>query len=88
MSTGDSTFSAYYNSLVGKSGVAAQVAERGATQSSAGIKQLQEMRDSAAGVSLDEELANLIAYQKSYEGAARLINVGTEMLDTVLSLVR
>ena len=88
MSTGDSTFSAYYNSLVGKSGVAAQVAERGATQSSAGIKQLQEMRDSAAGVSLDEELANLIAYQKSYEGAAKLINVGTEMLDTVLSLVR
>jgi len=85
---GDSTFSGYYNSLVGKSGVDAQVAERGAIQSSAGIKQLQEMRDSASGVSLDEELANLIAYQKSYEGAAKLINVGTDMLDTVLSLVR
>ena len=88
MSTGNSTFSGYYNSLVGKSGVAAQVAERGATQSSAGIKQLRDMRDSASGVSLDEELANLIAYQKSYEGAAKLINVGTDMLDTVLSLVR
>jgi len=88
MSDGNSTFSGYYNSLVGKSGVAAQVAERGATQSSAGIKQLQEMRDSASGVSLDEELANLIAYQKSYQGAAKLINVGTDMLDTVLSLVR
>lgn len=88
MSTGNSTLSEYFNSLVGKSGVAAQTAERGAVQSSAGIKQLQGMRDSAAGVSLDEELANLIAYQKSYEGAAKLINVGTEMLDTVLSLVR
>jgi flagellar hook-associated protein 1 FlgK len=88
MSTGNSTFSGFYNSLVGKSGVAAQVAEQGAIQSSAGIKQLQEMRDSASGVSLDEEPANLIAYQKSYEGAAKLINVGTDMLDTVLSLVR
>jgi flagellar hook-associated protein 1 len=87
MSSGNSTFSEFFNSLVGKSGVAAQTAERGATQSSAGIKQLEEMRDSAAGVSLDEELANLIAYQKSYEGAAKLINVGTEMLNTVLSLV-
>jgi flagellar hook-associated protein 1 FlgK len=88
MSTGNSTLSEYYNTLVGKAGVASQTAQRGAAQSSAGIKQLQGMRDSIAGVSLDEELANLITFQKSYEGAAKLINVGTEMLNTVLSLVQ
>ncbi len=87
-STGNTTFSGFYNSLVGDSGVAAQSASRGATQSSATIKQLEQMRDSESGVSLDEELSNLIAYQKSYEGAAKLINAGTDMLDTVLSLVR
>jgi flagellar hook-associated protein 1 FlgK len=88
MSTGDSTLGEFYNSLVGRAGVASQTAQEGAAQSSAGITQLKNMRDTISGVSLDEELANLIAYQKSYEGAAKLINVGTEMLDTVLSLVR
>jgi flagellar hook-associated protein 1 FlgK len=88
MSTGNSTLSGFYNSLVGKAGVAAQSAQRGATQSSATITQLEQMRESTSGVSLDEELTNLITYQKSYEGAAKLINTGTEMLDTVLALVR
>ncbi|HEX2768661.1 MAG TPA: flagellar basal body rod C-terminal domain-containing protein, partial [Geobacteraceae bacterium] len=88
MSVGNSTFGGFYNSLVGKSGVAAQSAERGATQGSASITQLEQMRDSSAGVSLDEELTNLMTYQKSYQGAAKLINVGTDMLDTVLALVR
>ena len=88
MSTGNSTLSEFYNSLVGKAGVATQTAEQGATQSSATLTQLRNMRDSTAGVSLDEELSNLMAYQKSYEGAAKMINVGTEMLDTVLSLIQ
>jgi flagellar hook-associated protein 1 len=88
MSTGDSTLSAFYNSIVGKAGVAAKTAEQGASQSSASLTQMKNMRDTNSGVSLDEELANLIAFQKSYEGAAKLINVGTDMLDTVISLVR
>ncbi len=88
MSTGNSTFGGFYNSLVGKAGVAAQSAQRGATQSSATINQLEQMRDSESGVSLDEELSNLIIYQKSYQGAAKLITTGTDMLDTVLGLVR
>ncbi len=88
MSTGSSTLAGFYNSLVGKAGVAAQSAQRGATQSSATITQLEQMRDSISGVSLDEELSNLIIYQKSYQGAAKLINTGTDMLDTVLGLVR
>jgi len=88
MSTGNSTLSAFYNSLVGKAGVAAQTAEQGATQSSASLTQLKNMRDTNSGVSLDEELANLMAYQKSYEGAAKMISTGTDMLDTVLALIQ
>ncbi len=88
MSSGDSTLDGFYNSLVAKAGVAVQGAARGATQSKNSITQLEQMRDSASGVSLDEELTNLMTYQKAFEGAAKLINVGTEMLDTVLGLIR
>jgi flagellar hook-associated protein 1 FlgK len=88
MSGGASTLDGFYNSLVAKSGVAVQGAERGVTQSQSSITQLQQMRDSSAGVSLDEELTNLMTYQKAYEGAAKVITTGTEMLDTVLGLIR
>jgi len=49
---------------------------------------LQKQRDSYSGVSLDEEMTNLIKYQKAFEASARLINTIDEMLDTVLSLKR
>jgi flagellar hook-associated protein 1 FlgK len=87
MSGGDSTLDGFYNSLVAQSGVAVQGAQQGATQSQSSITQLQQMRDSASGVSLDEELTNLMTYQKAYEGAAKVITTGTEMLDTVLALI-
>lgn len=85
---GNMTIGGFYNSLVGKVGVAAQNAERSQTLSEGVLKQLDNLRESQAGVSLDEELANLIKYQKAFEGAAKLINTGTEMMDTILGLIR
>jgi len=82
------TMEAFYNALVGKVGVAVQDAQRSSDLSEGIIKQLDTLRESQSGVSLDEELANLIKYQKAYEGAAKLVNVGTEMLDTILGLIR
>lgn len=88
MSSGTMTLESFYNGLVGKVGVDVQNAEQTETQSSGLLKQLDNLRESNSGVSLDEELSNLVKYQKAYEGAAKLINVGTDMLDTVLGLVR
>lgn len=88
MSGGTMTLGAFYNSLVGKVGVAVQNAERNASLSEGVVRQLDTLRESNAGVSLDEELANLIKYQKAFEGAAKLINTGVEMMDTILGLVR
>jgi len=88
MSSGNMTVAAFYNSLVGKVGVDVQQAGRAEIQSKAIINQLGNLRESLSGVSLDEELVNLSKYQKAYEGAAKLINVGTEMMDTVLGLIR
>ncbi|WP_298436436.1 flagellar hook-associated protein FlgK [Geobacter sp.] len=87
-SSGNTTLEGFYNSLVGKVGVAVQNAQRGQTLSDGVIKQLDNLRESNSGVSLDEELANLIKYQKAFEGSAKLITTGAEMMDTILGLVR
>jgi flagellar hook-associated protein 1 FlgK len=88
MSGGTMTLAGFYNALVGKVGVAVQAAGRSETQSGAMVTQLGTQRESLCGVSLDEELVNLTKYQKAYQGAAKMVNVGTEMLDTVLGMIR
>ena len=42
---------------------------------------------SVSGVSLDEEAANLIRYQQSYQAAARLLSTAQDLFDTILRVV-
>jgi flagellar hook-associated protein 1 FlgK len=42
---------------------------------------------SVSGVSLDEEAANLIKYQQSYQAAARLLSTAQDLFNTILSVV-
>jgi flagellar hook-associated protein 1 FlgK len=88
MTGGSNTLSGFYGSLVGKVGLAVQTSNQDATQNTALLHQLNIFRDSTSGVSLDEELIALTRYQKAFQGAARLITTGQEMMDTVLNMVR
>jgi flagellar hook-associated protein 1 FlgK len=47
---------------------------------------LQRQRDSISGVSLDEEMADLVKFQRAFEASARLISTIDEMLETVVNL--
>ena len=87
MTGGTMTMADFYNGLVGKVGVDVQAAGNAQTQATSMVSQLSNLQDSNSGVSLDEELTNLTKYQYAYQGAAKLINVGTEMLDTLLGMV-
>ena len=51
------------------------------------VQQLENHRSSISGVSLDEEMTNLIRYQHAYEAAAHLITTVDEMMQTILDLV-
>jgi flagellar hook-associated protein 1 FlgK len=88
MTGGSNTLSGFYSSLVGEVGLAVQTSNQEVTQSTAMVKQLSNLRDSASGVSLDEELIALTRYQKAFQGAARIITTGQDMIDTVLGMIR
>jgi flagellar hook-associated protein 1 FlgK len=49
---------------------------------------LRIQRDSVSGVSLDEETADLLRFQKAYQANAKVISVIDEMLMSVISMVR
>jgi flagellar hook-associated protein 1 len=42
-------------------------------------------RQSVSGVSLDEEMANMLMYQRAYEGAGRMMTAIDQMLDTLIN---
>jgi flagellar hook-associated protein 1 FlgK len=50
-----------------------------------GLKLVTEQRQGISGVNMDEELSNMIAYQRGYEAAARLITIIDEALDLVIN---
>lgn len=53
--------------------------------SDAVLASLGESRDAVSGVSLDEEGINLIAFQKSYDAAARFMTVLDEIMDKLIN---
>ena len=85
---GGSTFNEYYNSLVGKIGADVQSADFNFSHQTIMVQNLENYRQEVSGVSLDEEMVNLIKFQHAYNAAARLITSADEMLDTLMSIAR
>ncbi|MDD2736192.1 MAG: flagellar hook-associated protein FlgK [Desulfuromonadaceae bacterium] len=82
------TFSSYFDSLVSQIGLDTMSAKNTEAQDIAFTKQLTTLRESNSGVSLDEELTSLIKYQRSYQASSKIITTATEMMDTVINLIR
>jgi len=87
-STGSDTFASFYQTQVSQVGIDVQSAQNATNQGEAYLKQLGVLRSSVAGVSLDEELSNLLQYQQAFQGSAKLLNTWSEMVDTLLGMVR
>ena len=85
---GTNSLDNYYNSIVGEVGVQTARANSEAESQSNIVKQLKNIRESISGVSLDEETAKMIEFQKNFDASARLIRTADEMMDTVLNLKR
>ena len=81
----DTTFSDYYSSIVSQVGTDVRHAETKVGSQTEMLTYLEAYRESVSGVSLDEEMINLIEYQRNYESAAKLISVADEMLQTLLN---
>ena len=79
---GSATFDDYYASMIGSLGIESRQATQMATNQTALVDHLTARRESASGVNLDEEAAQLIRFQRAYQAAAR----GITALDELLSM--
>jgi flagellar hook-associated protein 1 FlgK len=88
MNGGKATFNGYYHDLVQGVGSAVQQVKRSYDAQEFSLKQMDNMREAVSGVSVDEEMANLMRFQRAFEASARLITLADDMLKTVIDMVR
>ena len=48
---------------------------------------LEAQRAAQSGVSIDEETMNLLSFQRQFQGAARIISIADELLQTLMAIV-
>ena len=83
---GTSSFAEYYSAFIGKLGLSRNEARSNLETRTFLVDQYESHQDAISGVSLDEEMANLIKYQHTYQAAARLISITDKMLDVLLNM--
>ena len=66
-------------------GVTTQAATRRAEVSETSRAVAENLQRSNASVDIDEEMTNMLSYQRAYEGAARVLTAVDEMLDTLIN---
>ena len=82
-----STLLESYSSLVNGLGNDSMLQQNYAQANNLVLSQLEQQQASQSGVSLDEEMTNVLAFQRSYEASAKLIKVADEILETILQMV-
>ena len=84
---GTTTFEEQYLKSVGDIGLQAGKAKIDGEQSLGILAQAKSFKERLAGVSLDEEAANMVRYQNAYEASAKVIRASDEMFKAVLGLM-
>ncbi len=80
-----STTEGYFRDIIAELGVSSQEAVKMGKNQTALTNQLIQRRYSVSGVSIDEEITNLIQLQHVYQANANVLSTLTTMLDTLIN---
>jgi flagellar hook-associated protein 1 len=74
-----------YQAFVGKVGAELREASRQEANAQVLTDAVENRRQSVSGVSLDEEMANMVRFQRSYQASSRAMSTMDEMLDVLIN---
>lgn len=84
---GNTGFVEFYNGVVSSLGIDARTYENRSDAQDAVVLALDQRRQSISGVSQDEELVDLIRYQRGFEASSKAMQVFNEVTMTILAMV-
>ncbi|HEX2951307.1 MAG TPA: flagellar hook-associated protein FlgK [Armatimonadota bacterium] len=85
---GSQTLNLAAQSIIGQIGNAVKSSQTSLNAVQSLQSQLTEQQQRASGVSLDEELSNMLTYQRSYDSSARVLKAADEMIQSLLAIVQ
>lgn len=88
MNSGVSTFSEFYGQLLSEVGEIANQNALAISENKAIVQSLDNQRQSMMGVSIEEEMVNMIKYQHSLQASSKIISTTDEMIQSILNMVR
>ncbi|MBF0102132.1 MAG: flagellar hook-associated protein FlgK [Desulfobacterales bacterium] len=80
------SFEEYYQGMIGSLGIESSDIARGLDFNQVMVEKLNEQRFSVAGVSLDEEMVNIMKFQHAFTVASKLLKIADEMLNTIVEM--
>jgi len=84
----EATVMGKYESVISSLGVQGQRASQMVENQDTLVNQLENKRQSISGVSIDEEMANMIKYQQAYSASAKVISNANRMMDSLMGILR
>jgi flagellar hook-associated protein 1 FlgK len=84
----DFSFTQFFGQVASRVGRALSSARNDQETHALLASQARTIRSEISAVSLDEEAANLIAFQRGYEASAQLVRVLNELTETVMTMLR
>jgi flagellar hook-associated protein 1 FlgK len=81
------TYDEFLQAMVGALGVLGQQINQEVTNQQALVQQIDQQRQSVSGVSIDEEMSDLIRYQQAYDASAKVIATLNDLFQNLLQNV-
>jgi len=82
----EATFQDYFNNALVSLGATASAAQAAEKDSKLVVTMLLNAIQAESGVSEDEEMVNMISFQRAYQAAAKIITAINEMMDTLIKM--
>jgi len=86
VATTNDTFDNFFSQMVATVGIEASRNDLALSGAKDAAVQLQNLRDGYSGVSLEEEMIDLIQYQRGFESSAKFLSTVDEMLNALIQL--
>ena len=80
------TFDEYYNGLLAELGLMINRSSEEVRNQRLVLDQFQRLRDEVSSVNMDEEVANMVQYQRGFEAAAKFVSTIDDMTKTVIQM--
>jgi flagellar hook-associated protein 1 FlgK len=80
------TFDEFYNGITADLGLSINRAQNDQKNQQIIIDQFQKLRDEVSSVNMDEEVADMVQFQRGFDAAAKFVNTVDEMTKAVINM--